>query len=127
MTPAIEDSLITTVITIQILAAFATIAFMQKVTKDAGWHSRVAMLLLVHRVTYLFLVVMLAISAWHISAVWQLPPLYDLMTEMAWAVVTLASYMRHIRAPRIPKEASWRHPVSLVTVVDNIPRTASRA
>jgi hypothetical protein len=124
---AIEDSLITLLITMQVLAACAAIVFMQIVTKDAGWHSRVALLLLAHRATYLFLIAVLAISAWHISVVWQLPPFYDVLTEMGWAFVTFASYLRHARAPRVPSEASWRHPVSLVTVVDNIPRTASRA
>lgn len=110
MTPAIENILIITTLAAHAVTCFVLLAFMQTVTREAGWRCPRAAFYLIHRMFYFMLICALAANAEYIYTTWELPSSHDLAVEIAFFVLSTFSYARHRNAPHIPNDATWRHP-----------------
>jgi len=96
------------------VSAFIVLYMMQTVTGQAGFRSKLALLLLAQRGSYLFLSYALFQNSVHIYFNATMPGRTDAIVETAFFIACFVGFMRHRLAPKVPasdKARAWSLPI----------------
>lgn len=99
------------------ILAMAAVYLGLRLTHGAGFNCPQALLLYFHRIAFMLLALALLNCGLHVIQVRQAPPVYAMLTQLAFLAVLLLSAARHALAPSIPPGASWRRPMHTISFV----------
>jgi hypothetical protein len=112
--PSMSAAILSALGAANFVSAFIVLYMMQTVTGQMGIRSKLALLYLVQRAVYLFLVYALFRNAVHIYFDGVMPARTDAMVETAFFLSCVVSFLRHRLAPSIPASdaaRSWSAPI----------------
>jgi hypothetical protein len=112
--PSMSAAILSALAAVNFVSAFIVLYMMQTVTGQMGVRSKLALLYLVQRVIYLFLVYALFTNAVHIYFDGIMPARSDAMVETAFFLSCVISFLRHRLAPSLPVSDAarrWSAPI----------------